>query len=156
MVGLVGCTSTTDGTNDAPQTATPSPVMLAISGGIDVMLPDKGAGAELNAPCTPPSNARTQLGLEVRVTDGEGTVLGTGKIEVPWAAHTEMPYPHGRSSTSTRVSTTPKWLALRPTFGGNCTRSPARRDPVVAEARERCSEGGREESGLVPRRSAWW
>ncbi|MGW9437248.1 hypothetical protein [Streptomyces sp. NPDC055607] len=56
-------------------------MMLAISGGIDVMLADNGAGAELNAPCTPPPTAKTQLGQEVRVTDGDGIVLGTGKIE---------------------------------------------------------------------------
>lgn len=81
MLGLAGCTDSAEGAKSAPQTAKPSPLLLSVQGGIAVMLPNNGAGTELGGPCTPPPSAKIQLGQEVRVTDGNGTSLGTGKIE---------------------------------------------------------------------------
>ncbi|MGW9448565.1 hypothetical protein [Streptomyces sp. NPDC055632] len=81
MVALAGCTGTSEETKNASPTATPSPVMLAISGGIDVMFPSVDAAPELSTPCTPHPSAKTQLGQEIRVLDDQGTVIGTGKID---------------------------------------------------------------------------
>ncbi|MFD5110085.1 hypothetical protein [Streptomyces cinereoruber] len=81
VVGLVGCSGVPEEAKGAPPTVTPSAAMLSISGGIDVAFPDADVAPELRTPCTPPPNAKTQLGQEMRVLDDKGTVIGTGKIK---------------------------------------------------------------------------
>ncbi|MFF4172580.1 hypothetical protein [Streptomyces sp. NPDC001744] len=79
MLGLAGCTGATDDAKDVPPPNTPSAVWLAITGDVDIPLP-KGSDAGLRESCTPPSNAKTQIGTEVRVTDDSGKALGTGEL----------------------------------------------------------------------------
>ncbi|MGA4980438.1 hypothetical protein [Streptomyces cinereoruber] len=81
VVVLAGCAGTSEEAKGASPAATPSPVMLSISGGIDVIFPSADAAPELSTPCTPHPGAKTQLGQEVRVLDDQGTVIGTGKID---------------------------------------------------------------------------
>ncbi|MFJ3819438.1 hypothetical protein [Streptomyces sp. NPDC090056] len=81
MLALAGCTGMSEEAKSASPTATPSPVMLAISGGIDVMFPSPDAAPEPLTLCTPHPSAKTQLGQEIRVLDDKGTVIGTGKID---------------------------------------------------------------------------
>ncbi|WP_431775598.1 hypothetical protein [Streptomyces cucumeris] len=82
MVGLAGCTGTTEDTKGAAATATPSAVTLSISGGVSVLLSMEGKGPEVGKPCTPPPGARTRVGAEVRVRDDEGKTLGTQKLSM--------------------------------------------------------------------------
>lgn len=84
LAGLVGCTGATEDAKGTPRSATPSPVMLAISGGVDVPLTAGGEDPELGKPCTPSPDATSRLGMEVRVTDDEGRVLGSEKIRTTY------------------------------------------------------------------------
>ncbi|MGW1226265.1 hypothetical protein [Streptomyces sp. NPDC002530] len=80
---LVGCTSTSEASGgaspDASPAVSPSSVVLTINGSIDVMVGDDPS-AQVSQPCTPPARAKVKIGQEVRVTDDQGSVLGTGKI----------------------------------------------------------------------------
>ncbi|MFF8279989.1 hypothetical protein ACF05T_28470 [Streptomyces lateritius] len=55
--------------------------MLAISGSVHVLLSTDGVGPGIGKPCTPPSNAKLQLGAEIRVTDEDGKILGGQKLQ---------------------------------------------------------------------------
>lgn len=55
-------------------------------------------------------------GLLTVVVQRFGEIVQWSDWDIPWAAHTPTPHPR-RSSTSTRVSTTPKWLAPSRTAG---------------------------------------
>ncbi|MFF0476544.1 hypothetical protein [Streptomyces sp. NPDC004284] len=81
MAGLVGRTGTAQDAEGVAQTATPSPAMLAISGSVQVHLSIDDTGPAIGKPCTPPPNAKTQIGMKVRVTDETGTTLGSQTIQ---------------------------------------------------------------------------
>ncbi|GHG05175.1 hypothetical protein [Streptomyces zaomyceticus] len=80
MIGLAGCTGAAQDSKGEPQTPKPSPVMIAISGRVQVLLSTDGTGPGTGEPCTPPQGAKAQAGMAVRVTDGSGTALGAQKL----------------------------------------------------------------------------
>ncbi|MFB7288582.1 hypothetical protein [Actinacidiphila glaucinigra] len=81
MAGLVGCSGTGEDSKEAAPSATPSAVTLAISGRVKVELSTDGKGPEIGKPCTPPPGSKVKAGAEVRVTDGDGELLGAYRLE---------------------------------------------------------------------------
>ncbi|MEU1617780.1 hypothetical protein ABZ479_10795 [Streptomyces sp. NPDC005722] len=81
MAGLVGCSGTGEDSKEAAPSATPSAVTLAISGRVKVELSTDGKGPDIGKPCTPPPGSKVKAGAEVRVTDGDGEILGTSRLK---------------------------------------------------------------------------
>lgn len=85
MAGLVGCSGTGEDSKEAAPSATPSAVTLAISGRVKVELSTDDTGPDIGKPCTPPPGSKVKSGAEVRVTDGDGKILGTDRLEPGFA-----------------------------------------------------------------------
>lgn len=85
MAGLVGCSGTGEDSKEAAPSATPSAVTLAISGRVKVELSTDGKGPDIGKPCTPPPGSKVKSGAEVRVTDGDGKILGTYRLKPGFA-----------------------------------------------------------------------
>ncbi|MFJ9434894.1 hypothetical protein ACIRQY_35375 [Streptomyces sp. NPDC101490] len=81
-VGLTGCSGTVENGSASGPAPTPSPVNLAISGGVSTLLSIDGkTGPEAQQPCKPPAKSRLKLGMEIRVTDDSGKLLGSQKLD---------------------------------------------------------------------------
>ncbi|MER8047666.1 hypothetical protein [Streptomyces sp. NPDC094032] len=85
MTGLLGCSGATEDSKNAAPSATPSAVALAINGRVAVESSTDGTGPDVGKPCTVPADSKVKAGAEVRVTDSDGKVLGTDRLDTGFA-----------------------------------------------------------------------